>query len=377
MVATKRAAGKTAAAASKRLKTDPVALKIDIVKDALENKAYETPHIQNAASVREMLIAGATETLRARKENRHPFQEKMSDVIKEVLGAMQTALEESLAEKKEGAAEATGQAAKLEADKEKAKAELAAKKDDLAAKNEAENNARKAHEDAVKAEKDAETAVTDSQKAKNAEVAFQEQTVRIYNENFVALKDNPPEATKERKKLLKDLEPQLKKMDVDASLLVSTPTALLKNLDDRQEFDKMVISQIQAMFEKLQQNAPTTLQAAHTKIADSETAKTTKAAETAAAQAALSAAEEAASAAAQEKKDLEKKVKDAGKAISDHAKASKSVFDAVKKAEDKLGGFGEVMSAFNFLNSDRKQKEEEPAEEEETAGGEDAEIAEE
>lgn len=354
MVAAKRAHQGTGQIGNKRVKTDPILSKIDLVKDALMNPVYETP--QYPMSVREMLVAGALDILRARKETRFPFQVRMTENITEVVGAIKETLDGTLSDKNQKAEGANTEKTRLEAARDGLKEELAAKKEEIQKLNGLEDLAREAFSAAVEAEKQAVQELEEAKASMEAEVEVQATNQKVFTENFTVLRDTPPETPKELKKLLNLLIPHLKKMNAPESLLTSMPTSFSKKPEDRQDFDKMVVTNIQALFEKSEALAPETLAGLEQKIAEKEAERVAKIQECSPKEVEVLRAEELASKALDEKKELEKKIREATKQVSDFAKSTKDVFGAVNSAEEQLQTFSEVTDALEFLNSDRKEK---------------------
>jgi hypothetical protein len=240
----KRSRAPTAQAVKKARVIDPVAEKVELISNAISE-----PECQIHDSHREMLLSAIPHSLAMAVDERHEFQTRVAEMVGEVLkeyGAhweqevtSSTADVGPLAQKVNEAMHIVEESVKKIDTQEEVVTNC---KDVLKEDSEALRAAEKALHSASKevAEFDENLQVT---------VANKDQHGSVYNDYFIPLKTGGIDA-KEVARLLKQVQPMLKKLSTESSLLNAIGPAFQKSAEDRGPFDMMAIDGAEAMFTK-------------------------------------------------------------------------------------------------------------------------------
>jgi len=224
---------------------DPVTEKMEVITQMLSDPAFQVP---GGETHRDLLLASIPHTLTVPCEERHEYQTRMAKMVEVVLRASVADWEGKVSDAK-------------------AKMDLTEQKDAQAMKD-LEESAKRVESQEAEVAKNQEVVRVDSEAVKVAqdalEVATQEvedfdanlqktinqkeQYSSVYNECFVHLKTSESTPQKEAQQLLKKMEPLLKKLGAESSLLSAIGPALKKSPAERGQFDVMAIEGIEAVF---------------------------------------------------------------------------------------------------------------------------------
>jgi len=354
----------------KQKDTQQIHHSINAVKAALKNKEYELPNLPHEA--KELLLATADFAFKSEAADRHRVQSTNVRFIGEFIQDVRAKLEGALDDTRrfvEGANETEGE---LEANLEAAKQALSAKKDEI-----------KEREGVKKADTVAlEEAAGNVEKAKITEKELEKQKAHltkehtnangVFEECFLVLKENPTVDKKAQKGQMKRISQQLAAMNAGDSMTKGLPSALLKSLEERGDFDRMTINAVEELFKKAcaEREARISAQDASMQAAADATEAAKQNSEHA--QMKLQESTVNLSNAEDEKEQCGENVKNAHHEIKEHAKKVKSATGQLKVCEQKVAEFLKTEEAFAFLQNFSSKKagleEEEPAAEEDFAG---------
>jgi hypothetical protein len=334
---------------AKKAKLDPVSAKVKEVLDALQREDCE---VGGPPTWLEGLVAAfpLAMGLEAAKDERHAYQEKLGNMVLEILQVTKAKFEEShkAARDEHAAAEA------VKSSKE-------------AAVTEAENSLadqQKAESEAHEAYKSSSAAVTEAQKNLKEATSVVESFDSIQLEKakdraeygsaleteFQSLKAGTVEAsTTEKKASFSTVKTVLQKAGVDKALILAAEPALIKATDARGVFDNTVVEQVETAL-KAQVDSLTE------EVNNGDTIKASKVAEKEAAQAALTAAEATkdenlnkASEAEAKTKELKANLKDAKESLKEQEKVVRDVDVKAFYQESHAENFRDAVLAFEFL----------------------------
>lgn len=357
----------------KQKDTQQIHQSIHAVKAALKNKEYEVSNLPHEA--KELLLATVDLAFKGEAADRHRVQTTNVRFIGEFIQDVRAKLEAALDDTRrfvEGANETEGE---LEANLEAAKQAFQAKKDEI-----------KEREGVKKADTAAlEEAAGNVEKAKITEKELEKQKANltkehtnangVFEECFLVLKENPTADKKAQKGQMKRISQQLAAMNAGDSMTKGVPSALLKSLEERGDFDRMTINAVEELFKKAFAEREAKISAHDASMQAAADATEAAKQNSEAAQLKLQGSTVGLSNAEDEKEQCGENVKNAQQEIKEHAKKVKSATGQLKVCEQKVAEFLKTEEAFAFLQNFSSKKpgleEEEPAVEEEAAFEED------
>eukprot|EP00746_Dinoflagellata_sp_MGD_P162161 gnl/MRDRNA2_/MRDRNA2_89593_c0_seq1.p1 gnl/MRDRNA2_/MRDRNA2_89593_c0~~gnl/MRDRNA2_/MRDRNA2_89593_c0_seq1.p1 ORF type:complete len:416 (+),score=127.30 gnl/MRDRNA2_/MRDRNA2_89593_c0_seq1:100-1248(+) len=244
-VSNKRARAPATSSAAKKAKVvDPVMAKVDLVASTISD-----PECQMQDSLREMFLLAIPHSLPVPSEERHEYQTKVLQMMGDVLSEYVGHWEQQVATSKADIAPNAQKAEETMKTVEESASKIGSQEDEVSKCKgivSEKVEALKAAEDALQsaskevAEFDANLQVTIGQK---------DHVSSIYNDYFIPLKTGGIDA-KEVTRLLKEVQPMLKKLNTESSLLSAIAPAFKKSPSDRGAFDTMVIEGAEAVFTK-------------------------------------------------------------------------------------------------------------------------------
>lgn len=262
----KRAAENAVAPAPKKAKLTAVQVKVEEVVAALGNDEFQ---VAGPYSNRQMLVALAPCILETARDCRHPKQEELGEILKEVFLAEDVRLNGKVQETQAqidgaGADMATRNSAVETAnnDVETKAAELKEKMSVLAADVGIAQNAKSDLDESV-----SQLAVLNEEKELHVS---EQQGVAAMAEIFAMLKDATWEGETPKDKI-KELGSFFRKLKVDASLVAALPMALGRKPEARSQFDTLTVTE-------LENNLTTKLQDCASKLKETEASIEEKAA---------------------------------------------------------------------------------------------------
>jgi hypothetical protein len=332
----------------KKAKLDPVSAKVKEIVDALERDDCE---VGGPPSFREGLVAAFPSAmgLGAAKDERHAYQDKVGDIVLEILQTTQAKFQAS-----HKAVEAEFAAA--EGVKATKGAELTAAEAALEESTKKESEARDTHLSSVDAVTDAQkkldeaSSEVDSFDANQLEKGKERAEIGSALEaELAALKNGTVEDAKEKKTLLSTVNAALVKVGVDKALISAAAPALTKAPSSRGPFDTTVVDQVESALkthaDSLQQD-----------LDNGDSVKAMKVAAQTAAKEALTAAEtkEAedkvkVSEAETQTKDSKAALKQAKESLKEQEKLAHDVGIKVFYEETHLANFTDAIKALEFL----------------------------
>jgi len=253
-VASKPKRGRPPAAhtvAKKAKVTDPIMEKIEVI-----SKIISDPECQLQDSHRGMLLGTLPYTLTVPNEERHEYQSQVAQMIGSVLSDYVAHCEQQVSEAKDNIPASADKAAETMKQVEDSAVKVSDQKEEITKCKGIileDSNAVKA------AEKSLETAskeVAEFDVNLQAIIAEKDNCSSIYNDSFIPLKADGTKA-KDGASLLKKVEPVLKKLSTESSMLPALAPAFKKSAADRGTFDVMVVEGAERTFtdhlEKLQE----------------------------------------------------------------------------------------------------------------------------
>eukprot|EP00933_Yihiella_yeosuensis_P079927 TRINITY_DN93345_c0_g1_i1.p1 TRINITY_DN93345_c0_g1~~TRINITY_DN93345_c0_g1_i1.p1 ORF type:complete len:358 (+),score=133.67 TRINITY_DN93345_c0_g1_i1:65-1138(+) len=312
-------------APAKRGKTDVPSAKLNSVKRVVKG-ADAFP-----SSVRTMVCQDMALTLGLRKEERHAFQERVVQMIGEILTSVETGIQAKIA-----AAEAEVADADRDNRQRQTQAEAAfTAVDEKVGGTKGAQTRLTEEQNSLKGATKALSAAKAEQKTGDAPVvaaAANKEKLEKGDSLVNSLKEGTLEgkAVKEAVTLIAKLA---KEFSFDSALLTSIPSALSKALAERGSFDLLVIDQVKGEFAK-------NLSLVSAELTEGEAGKQERAAKVTAAEAALEL--------------CTKSEADAKAALDEASKAQKEAEDTKKAADKALKQFGPQMKAVQAKLDDLK-----------------------
>eukprot|EP00933_Yihiella_yeosuensis_P050198 TRINITY_DN47966_c0_g1_i1.p1 TRINITY_DN47966_c0_g1~~TRINITY_DN47966_c0_g1_i1.p1 ORF type:complete len:361 (-),score=161.10 TRINITY_DN47966_c0_g1_i1:221-1303(-) len=284
-------------------------------------------------AVRAMLVENLELTLGLAKEERHQFQERIVQMLGEVLTSVQTGLEGKVAE-------AEGKVAAAEVEKGNREAAATAATATVTEKNEAVAQASTALSDATASVKQATKALKDAQAEqkqgdKDLESAEKKknQLSDAFANSFTPLKNGEAEGVSGRVSTLAKISQEF---GFDAALSTSLPSALGKAAAERGSFDNLVIGQVEAELQKH-------IESLTVQLAEGEPGKQERAAKVAAAEATLTACKATEEAAQGTQAASQAALKEAEADSKAKAKLLKQAAPELKQANAELSSLKEEL----------------------------------
>lgn len=219
----------TAASVSKKAKVDPV---LTSIADAIM-EAEELPN-----RCRTMLVNVLPFTLKLPSDERHEIQTAVLDMVKQTLSSKKSLIESSVAAEEAKLTNLQGSQGELANAVSQAEAATATQKDTVEA-------AKLLLTDATAAANASWDALTDHREkqsitvAKLADVKAEKASLELaFTEHFMPMKE---EAAGEH---YQGLEPYLKNIEIEATLLIALPSSCSKSKDQRGSFDMVVLEEL-------------------------------------------------------------------------------------------------------------------------------------
>jgi len=241
----KRAYAQGASTEAKKAKVaDPIVEKVDLV-----TKTISQLECQLQSSHKEMLLQAIPHVLPVPSDERHDYQTQVAQMMQKVLTDYVAYWEQQVSESKAN----IGMSSQKAEDAMKVVEASAAK---IEEQNEEVTKCKSAVHDNSEATKAAEEAlhfaskeVAEFDEKLQETIAQKDKCSSIYNESFVVLKNGGSDA-KEVTRLLNQVQPMLKKLSTESSLLSAITPAFKKPLADRGPFDIMAIEGAEGIFMK-------------------------------------------------------------------------------------------------------------------------------
>lgn len=235
-------AGAAPTEAKKARVVDPITQKIELV-----SKTISEAECQLQDSHREMLLLALPHALAVTTQERHAYQNQVANMVGKVLHDYVAHWEQQVSDSKVDIGESA----------EKAKTSMKMVEDSATKIGEQESEVSKCkdvvHEDS-EAVKTAEEAlqiaskeVVDFDANLQVTIGEKDRITLIYNEGFVALKSACNDA-KDFARLYKEVQPMLKKLCTESSLLSAIAPAFKKSAAERGPFDQMAIEGADKIF---------------------------------------------------------------------------------------------------------------------------------
>jgi len=224
---------------------DPVTEKLEVITQMLSDPAFQVP---GGETHRDLLLASVPHTLTVPFEERHEYQTRMAKMVEVVLRASVADWEGKVSDTKAKMDLTEQKDAQAMKDLEESAKRVESQEEEVAKRQEVvrvDSEAVKAAQDALEvATQEVEDFDANLQKTINQK----EQYSSVYNECFVHLKTSESTPQKEAQQLLKKMDPLLKKLGAESSLLSAIAPALKKSPAERGQFDVMAIEGIEAVF---------------------------------------------------------------------------------------------------------------------------------
>lgn len=244
-VSNKRArAAATSTAAKKAKVVDPLADKVELI-----SKTISDPECALPDSLREMLLLAIPHTLPVPSLERHDYQAKVIGMMGQVLSDYVAHWEEQVTSSKADIVPNAQRAEETMKDVEDSASKIGRQEEEVTKCKETVQNHLEALEAAEDALKDASKEVADFEGNLQMTITQKDQCSSIYNEYFIKLKTGGVDA-KEVASLLKEVQPMLKKLSTESSLLSAIAPAFKKSPADRGTFDVMAIEGAEGVFTK-------------------------------------------------------------------------------------------------------------------------------
>eukprot|EP00747_Dinoflagellata_sp_TGD_P114252 gnl/TRDRNA2_/TRDRNA2_171891_c0_seq8.p1 gnl/TRDRNA2_/TRDRNA2_171891_c0~~gnl/TRDRNA2_/TRDRNA2_171891_c0_seq8.p1 ORF type:complete len:398 (+),score=150.24 gnl/TRDRNA2_/TRDRNA2_171891_c0_seq8:86-1195(+) len=302
-------------------------------------------------SVTEMLGSISKSAMSEYKDQRHPFQVKIVDMVKTTLAGIQASYQKEIDAEQAKVSGAEAEKARRDTVAEEATKVLDGKKEAAKAKKDALTEATAAKKAAEEALKAAEKAQKTGDADLLATGTKKEHLEQLKSEMYTPLKEGTTEGSAGKATATKLVSILQKEFGFDKTMLNTLPPALAKPAAERGHFDGLVLTQFEEECGKRLAEFSETL-------AQGEPAKAARAAAVTAAEAALAASAEKLTAASAEKtaadteeKEAEKVLKEAAKHVKDFAKDFSAATSALEEATGAMTTFLEgAMAAFTELS---------------------------
>jgi hypothetical protein len=249
MPISKRAArAQTEAPEPKKAKVvDPVTAKLEVITRTLADPAFQVP---GGETHRDLLLASVPHTLTVPREERHEYQTQVAKMVEVVLQSSVADWETKVSTAKAKVDLTEQQSAQAMKDLEESAARVQSQEEEVTKCKEivhVDSEAVKAAQNAVEV---ATQEVADFDANLQKTIEQKEQYDSVYNECFLHLKTSEGTDQKEAQRLLKRMDPVLKKLGAESSLLCAIAPALKKSPAERGQFDIMAMEGIEAVFTK-------------------------------------------------------------------------------------------------------------------------------
>jgi len=244
-VSNKRARAQVASTECKKAKVvDPITEKIELISNTIRES-----ECQMQDSHREMLLLALPHVLTVPSDERHEYQTQVAQMVGTVLSDYVAHWEQQVSESK----------ANIGASIQKAAETMKHVEESVVTIDNQEEEVKKCkgvvHEDSEALKAADEASQCASKEVANFDenlketIAQRDHCSSIYNENFVTLKTGGLEA-KDVARLMKEVQPMLKKLSTESSLLSAIAPAFKKSPAERGPFDNMAIEGAEAVFTK-------------------------------------------------------------------------------------------------------------------------------
>lgn len=260
---------------------------------------------------RDMLVCALPHALGDFRDDRHPYQNTMTNLISEILQGWVTKWEQNVAEAKTHVDAAENDRVAAIASQENAKSSIDAQEKDVGECKAALKEASDVHKESTTALALANSLVVDFDKDLQKVINEKDNITRVYNQSFLITKNFSDEGfdPSEVKNYLKEITATLKKISTQSSLQIALAPALQKKPSERGKFDNLAIDGVDEVFkekiEKLNDEISSADTAKAAKEAQAVEAKNTHAATEAKKQECLAALKASEDALGEKKKSLE------------------------------------------------------------------------
>ncbi|CAE8637720.1 unnamed protein product [Polarella glacialis] len=181
------------------------------------------------------------------KEERHEYQERIVQMLGEVINSVESGLQAEIQAAQQKVAAADGEKARREAEAQAADADVLAKTEAVSAGKLVASEKGTAQAQAAEALATAKAAQKAGDASLELAVAKKDKLVSVLSSAFLPLKEGSAESAKEAVAAVTKLG---KEFSFDGALLTSLPSALTKPLAERGSFDTLVIDQVEAEIQK-------------------------------------------------------------------------------------------------------------------------------
>lgn len=236
----KRVAEKATVSSPKKLKLTPIQSKVEDVVAALESDDLQVP---GSKQNRQMILALAPYILETPRDSRHPKQEELGEIYKEVFllegERLKGKVQETQADIEGASADMTTRKAAVEAANAEVEGKNAALKEimaTLAADVGLAQTAKSTLDETI-------YELTTLAETKDLQVSEQQDVV-TKAESFALLKDGQWEAEAPKDKI-KELGSFFRKLKVDSSLVAALPLALARKPEERSQFDTLAATELE------------------------------------------------------------------------------------------------------------------------------------
>jgi hypothetical protein len=343
-VGSKRARAPVASTEAKKAKVvDPITEKIEMI-----SKTISENDCQLQESHREMLLLALPHTLTVTSEERHEYQSEVAQMIGKVLSDYVTHWEQQVADSKfniSASAEKAAESMKIVEESAAMIGEQADQVKECKGVVQEDSEAVKAAEKALQIASD-EVAEFDG----NLQVTITEKDhcSSVYQEGFAPLKSGSGDA-KEVARLLKEVQPMLKKLSTESSLLSALAPAFKKPAAERGPFDFMAIEGAEKVFTEHLEKLHEQIDKADVTKADKVSTEKISQETLKAAEEKLAASTEALKTAEQKLASLEEKHVDLLTAMNAAAEESEAAEAVVATKEGRLTEVQSALGAFTEL----------------------------
>lgn len=240
--------GRAPAAVTQEVKkakvVDPTAEKVELI-----TKTISEPDCQMQDSHRQMLLLSMPHSLALAADERHQYQTEVAKMVGEALKGYVGYWEQEVASSKANIAPLAEKANEAMKRVEESAAKINNQEEEVAKYKGILNEDSEAMTAAEEASKSASKEVAEFDENLKVTVAEKEHCSGVYNECFIPLRTGGLDA-KEVTRLLKEVQPMLKKICTESSLLHAIAPACKKTSEERGPFDVMAIEGAEAVFTK-------------------------------------------------------------------------------------------------------------------------------
>eukprot|EP00746_Dinoflagellata_sp_MGD_P161591 gnl/MRDRNA2_/MRDRNA2_88796_c0_seq1.p1 gnl/MRDRNA2_/MRDRNA2_88796_c0~~gnl/MRDRNA2_/MRDRNA2_88796_c0_seq1.p1 ORF type:complete len:394 (+),score=116.04 gnl/MRDRNA2_/MRDRNA2_88796_c0_seq1:83-1183(+) len=226
---------------------DPVTEKLEVITRTLADPSFQVP---GGETHRDLLLASVPHTLTVPCEERHEYQTQVAKMVEVVLQSSVTEWEGKVSDAKAKVDLTEQHSAQAMKDLEASASRVESQEQEVAKCKEILHGDSEAVKAAQQALEVATQEVVDFDANLQKTVDQKEHYNSVYNECFVHLKTSEVTDQKEAQRLLKRMDPVLKKIGAESSLLCAIGPALKKAPAERGQFDIMAMEGIEAVFTK-------------------------------------------------------------------------------------------------------------------------------